>query len=33
MVQGPHGIACLDLSPDGLIRRYSEVFDRGMALA
>ncbi|WP_372052848.1 nuclear transport factor 2 family protein (plasmid) [Tistrella mobilis] len=27
------GIACLDLSPDGLIRRYSEVFDRGMALA
>lgn len=27
------GIACLDLSPDGLIHRYSEVFDRGMALA
>ncbi|MAM77087.1 MAG: hypothetical protein CMO29_25160 [Tistrella sp.] len=27
------GIAWLDLSPDGLIRRYSEVFDRGMALA
>ena len=27
------GIACLDLSPDGLIRRYPDVFDRGMALA
>lgn len=33
MVQSPDGIAWLDLSPDGLIRRYSEVFDRGMALA
>ena len=27
------GIGCFELAPDGAIRRYSEVFDRGMALA
>lgn len=27
------GIGCFELAPDGAIRRYSEVFDRGAALA
>lgn len=27
------GIGCFELEPDGAIRRYSEAFDRGMALA
>ena len=27
------GIGCFELAPDGAIRRYSEAFDRGMALA